>query len=149
MAHAVALILLVLALSFGAVACGEDSTAEFKERYNDAVRPLSELGDDVVASLTNAGQASDLKLARELEQYADRAARVRKNLSKLEPPEDTTDEFHELLAALRRSVADLRAVADSAREGDPAEADRATKELVESGQRLRSAESDFRRAVED
>jgi methyl-accepting chemotaxis protein len=147
--RAIASILLALVISFGAVACGEDSNEEFKDRYNQAVRPLSQLGDDVVASLTSAGQASDRELARRLESFADRADRVRGNLSDLEPPEGTQDEFDELVAALKRSEADLRAVAASAKEGDRAAANEATEKLVESGQDLRSAESDFRNAVED
>ena len=148
MARLVASILLLLALSFGAVACGDDSNDEFKDQYNQAVRPLSQLGDEVVASLTGAGQGSDRELARELDRYADRAARVRRNLSRLEPPEGTEDQFDDLLAALKESAGDLRAVAASATEGDPTEARKATQDLVESGQRLRSAESDFRNAVE-
>ena len=148
MARAVVPILLALVLSFGAVACGQDSSDEFKDQYNEAVRPLSQLGDDVVASLSGAGERSDRELARQLDRYADNAERVRRNLSELDPPEDTTDQFNDLLAALKQSVADLRQVGASAKEGDPAEAERATQDLVASGQRLQRAESAFRNAVE-
>jgi hypothetical protein len=147
-ARAVVPILLALALLFGAVACGQDANDEFKDRYNEAVRPLSQLGDDVVASLSGAGGRSDRELARQLDRYAGNAERVRRNLSKLEPPEGTTDQFNDLLAALKQSVADLRQVGASAKEGDPAEAEQATQDLVESGQRLQRAESEFRNAVE-
>jgi hypothetical protein len=148
MTRAVLSILVAMALVFGAVACGEESNGEFKDQYNAAVRPLNQLGDDVVASLTSAGQGSDRELARELDKYADRAEQTRHNLSELEPPDDTRDQFDDLLAALKQSVVNLRAVGASAREGNPAEAQKATADLIESGQRLRSAESDFRNAVE-
>jgi ABC-type transporter Mla subunit MlaD len=148
-ARLVAPLLLALALSFGAVACGGDSDEEFKDQYNQAVQPLRQLGDNVVASLTGAGQGSDRELAGRLDRYADRADRVRRNLSNLEPPEGTMDQFDDLLAALKQSVADLRAVAASAKKGDPVEAREATEDLVESGQRLQRAESTFRKAVEN
>jgi hypothetical protein len=148
MARAVVSILVAMALVFGATACGEDSNDGFKDQYNAAVRPLNQLGDDVVASLTSAGEGSDRELARELDKYADRAEQTRHHLSELQPPDDTRDQFDDLLAALKESVADLRAVGASAREGNPAEAQEATTDLIESGQRLRSAESDFRNAVE-
>jgi hypothetical protein len=149
MTRAVVSILAAVTLVFGAVACGgDDSNDEFKDQYNEAVRPLNQLGDDVVASLTSAGEGSDRELARRLDNYADRAEQTRRRLSELDPPGDTRDQFDDLLAALEQSVADLRAVGASAKEGDPAEAQEATKDLIESGQRLRSAESDFRNAVE-
>jgi hypothetical protein len=137
-----------LALFFGAVGCGgDDSNDEFKDQYNEAVQPLSSLGDDVVASLTAEG-LSDRARANQLEKLADGAEQTRRNLSELEPPDDAADKFDELLAALKQSVADLRAVGESAREGDPVEADEATRALVETGKRLREAETEFQEAIE-
>jgi hypothetical protein len=136
-----------LALLFGVVGCGEDSNDEFKDQYNEALRPLSSLGDEVVSTLTEGGQ-SDQALGRQLEKLAGRAEETRKNLSELEPPEDAADQYDELLGALKQSVADLRAVGESAREGDPVEAQEATQALVESGQELQQAETAFRNAVE-
>jgi hypothetical protein len=136
-----------LALLFGVVGCGEDSNDEFKDQYNEALRPLSSLGDEVVSTLTEGGQ-SDQALGRQLEKLAGRAEETRKNLSELEPPEDAADRYDELLGALKQSVADLRAVGESAREGDPVEAQEATQALVESGQELQQAETAFRNAVE-
>jgi hypothetical protein len=136
-----------LALVFGASACGEDDTEQFKEDYNQAVRPLSTLGDDVAASLVGAEGQSDRAIATQYDKLADRFERARKNLSTLEPPDGTEEEFDELLALLKRGVTDLRAVARAAREGDPAEAQKATRTLVKTGQRLREAEEEFRDAV--
>jgi hypothetical protein len=147
-ARTVAPILVVLALVFGAAACGDDSSDEFKDQYNQAVRPLSTLGDDIGDSLTGAGGQSNQALGAQFEKLADRADRTRQNLAELEPPEDASDQFDELLASLKQAVGDLRAVGASAREGNPAEAEKATQELVESGQRVQQAEADFKDAVE-
>ena len=138
-----------LALAAGGLACGnEEPNDEFKQRYNEAVRPLTELGDDVVASLGGAEGQSDREIAGQFDELSDRFARTRQNLARLTPPEDARDEFDELLGSLRQAVGDLRAVAAAAREGDPAEAEEATDALVETGQEVRRAEDDFRDAVE-
>jgi hypothetical protein len=148
MARAAARIVVAAALVFGAVACGDDSSDEFKDQYNQAVRPLSSLGDDIGESLSGAEGQSNQALATQFDKLADRADQTRKNLAELEPPEDATDQFDELLASLKRATADLRAVGESAREGDPAEAAEATQDLVESGQRVQQAETAFKNAVE-
>jgi hypothetical protein len=142
------LILLALALVFGASACGDDSSDEFKDQYNQAVRPLSSLGEDIGDSLSGAEGQSNQALGAQFEKLAERAEQTRRNLAELEPPEDASDQFDELLASLKTAVADLRAVGESAREGDPAEAAEATQSLVESGQRVQEAEADFKDAVE-
>jgi hypothetical protein len=147
MARAAAWISVATALAFGAVACGDDSSDEFKDQYNQAVRPLSTLGDDIGESLSGAEGQSNQALATQFDKLADRADQTRKNLSELEPPEDATDQFDELLASLEGATADLRAVGESAREGDPAEAAEATQDLVESGQRVQKAEAAFKDAV--
>jgi hypothetical protein len=147
MARAVAPILVAFALLFGAVGCGDDSD-EFKDQYNEAVRPLSTLGEDIGASLGGAEGESNQALATQFEKLADRAEQTRQNLAELEPPEEAADQFDELLAALKEAVADLRVVGTSAKEGDPAEAAEATQDLVESGQRVQRAEADFKEAVE-
>jgi hypothetical protein len=136
-----------LALAFGA-GCGDDADAQFKQDYNEAVRPLSTLGDDVVASLGGAEGQSNRAIARRFGELADRFERTSRNLSRLDPPADTGDEFDDLLASLKRTVADLRTVARAAKEGDPAEAAEASRALVETGQRVRRAEDAFQSAVE-
>jgi hypothetical protein len=147
MARAAAWIVVATALVFGAAACGDDSSDEFKDQYNQAVRPLSTLGDDIGESLSGAEGQSNQALATQFDKLADRADQTRRNLSELEPPEDATDQFDELLASLKGATADLRAVGESAREGDPAEAAEATQDLVQSGQRVQRAEAAFKNAV--
>jgi hypothetical protein len=137
----------VLALAFGSFACGDDDSEEFKEDYNRVVRPLSTLGDDVAASLATAGERSDSENAARFDELADRSERARERVARLEPPEDAQEQFDDLLVLLKQGVADLRAVARAARQGDPAEAEEATQALVETGQRVRQAEDEFKDAV--
>jgi len=147
--RAFASIVVALALVAGGFGCGGDeSDDEFKQQYNEAIRPLSQLGDDVVASLGGAEGQSDREIANQFNELSDRFARTRRNLSRLDPPEDAKDEFDELIGSLKEAVADLRAVGAAAREGDPAEAEEATNDLVETGQRVRRAQDAFRDAVE-
>jgi hypothetical protein len=136
-----------LALFFGAVGCGGDSN-DFKDQYNEAVRPLSSLGDQIGASLSGGEGQSNQALAAQYEKLADRLDQTRKNLSKVEPPDDASDEFDNLLASLKQAGGDLKALSASAKEGDPAEAAEATQALVESGQKVRKAEAAFKDAVE-
>ena len=143
-----AFFLLLLVFGGGTVAaCGGDDNA-FKQDYNEAVRPLSALGDDVGASLTRAAGESNEELAARYEGLADRLDQVRDNLAGLEPPDDVSPQFDELVAALEEGSKRLRALADAAEEGKPAEAQGAAGALVESGRRLREAETEFREAVE-
>jgi hypothetical protein len=144
--RAIAPLMAALALIFGAAGCGDDSD-EFKDQYNEAVRPLSALGDEVAASLAGAEGQSEKAIADRFDELADRSERAGEKLSRLEPPEDAEAEFDELLVLLKEGIADLRAVARAAREGDPAEAEEATETLVETGQRLRQAEDEFQDAV--
>jgi hypothetical protein len=146
-ARAVVPLIAVLALALGAAGCGDDSE-EFKDDYDAAVEPLSALGDNVAATLTGADAYSDRELATRLDGFADRFQRARRNLSQLDPPDDVRDQFDELLALLKEGIADLRNVARAAREGDPAEAQEATAALLDTGQRVREAEAEFKDAVE-
>jgi hypothetical protein len=136
-----------VALFFGAAGCGGDSD-DFENQYNEAVRPLTSLGDDIGASLSGAEGQSNQALASQYEKLAARMEQTRKNLSELEPPDDASDEFDKLLASLKQAVGDLKALSASAKEGDPAEAREATQALVESGQKVRAAEADFKDAVQ-
>ena len=143
LARRAAFLLALLALA----ACGDDNNA-FKQDYNEAVQPLSVLGDDVGKSLTRAAGESNEELATRYDNLAERLDEVRDNLSGLEPPDDAEPQFEELQAALAEGSKRLRALADTAEEGKPSEAQEAAGALVESGRRLREAETGLRGAVE-
>ena len=115
-------------------ACG-GSDSSFAEDYNQAVKPLSRLGQGM------GTQASEFdRLARRTEQ-------TRANLTKLEAPDDAQAEFDTLLASLNSVTGDLSAVADATRSKDVVRQRRAAKRLVRSSGAVQRAEADLRRAV--
>ena len=143
-----ALFLLLLVFAGSALAaCGGDDNA-FKQDYNEAVRPLSSLGDEVGDSLTQAAGESNEELAARYEGLADKLDQVGDNLSGLEPPDDAREQLDELIDALAEGSERLRALGDAAEEGRPSEANAAASELVAAGERLREAETALRSAVD-
>src|SRR5687767_15357869 len=84
LSSAVALLVLLAPAGCG----GSDSS--FAEDYNQAVKPLSRLGEGMGAR------------AREFDRLARRTEQTRANLSKLDAPDDARDEFDKLLASLNR-----------------------------------------------
>jgi methyl-accepting chemotaxis protein len=136
------------ALSAGFAACGEDENNAFKEDYNAAVKPLSELNADIGSELSAAGGKSNDAIAKKFNELADKAQTARDNLADLEPPEDAKDSFDELLSSLQDGTDDLRAIATAARDGDPAAARQATQDLQASGREIQKAETALQEAVD-
>ena len=126
----VLLVLLVVAGCGG----GNDS---FTEDYNDAVKPLSELGANVGSS------------AGEFDRLAAKTKKTHDNLADLDPPDDAQDEMDKLLSGLEGVTRDLSAVADAVRAKDPAEQAEAAKQLVKSSTQVQQAEAALQRAVDD
>jgi hypothetical protein len=124
--------LLVLLLTAG---CG-GSDGSFAEDYNRAVRPLTELG---------RGMGDQ---PREFDRLARGTTTTRRNLARLDPPEDARDEMDALLARLDTVTADLRAVAKAARSRDVARQRRAAKRLVRSSEEVERAETALKQAVD-
>jgi len=143
-----AAVTLACALALAVSACGESEETEFKEDYNAAVKPLSELNTDIGSSIGGASGRSNDAIAREFEQLADKAQQTRDNLAELEPPEDAQESFDELLSSLKKGTEDLRAVAQAAKDGDPAAAREASAALVSSGRAIQKAETELQDAVE-
>ena len=117
-------------------ACG-GSDSSFAQDYNEAVRPLSRLGEGMGTQ------------AREFDRLARRTAQTEANLEKLDAPDDAQDEFDRLLASLKRVTGDLTAVAKATRSKDIVRQRRAAKRLVRSSNEVQRAEADLRRAVTD
>jgi hypothetical protein len=126
-----ALVLVLLALS----GCG-GSDSSFADDYNQAVRPLSRLGDGLGTK------------PAAFERLADGTADTRRNLAKLDPPEDAQDEFDALLARLDEVTRDLTAVASAERSKDVPRQRRAAKRLVRSSDAVETAETALKQAVE-
>jgi hypothetical protein len=123
------LVLLVLA------GCGGDDSS-FTKDYNDAVKPLSELGANVGSS------------AGEFDRLAAKTKQTHDNLADLDPPEDAQDEMDKLLAGLEGVTRDLSAVADAVRAKDAAQQADAAKQLVQSSADVQRAEAALQQAVE-
>ena len=115
--------------------CGGDEST-FSQDYNQAVRPLSRLGEHV-----GTKPSSFDALAR-------RTRETRANLADLDPPEGAQDEMKALLARLDSVTADLRGVAKAARGNDVVVQRRAARELVRSSNAVEQAETRLKRAVE-
>jgi hypothetical protein len=128
-------------VSLAFAACGEDDDTAFKEDYNTAVKPLSELNDDIGSSLRGAAGQSNDAIAKKFQELADKAQQARDNLAELDPPEDAQKSFDQLLSSLQKGTDDLRAVATAAEDGDPAAARQAAQDLVSSGEQIQKAET--------
>jgi hypothetical protein len=125
-------VMLVLLLAAG---CG-GSDSSFADDYNDAVRPLSRL---------EQGMGTQ---PREFDRLARSTEATRRNLAKLDPPEDAEDEFDAFLAQLDKVTADLKAVAAAERSHDVAKQRSAAEQLVRSSTRVQQAETALKQAVE-
>ena len=132
MKHTSAALVLVLLAVAG---CGE-AESSFTSDYNEAVKPLSELGQGL-----GSNPAAFDRLAKS-------ATQTRKNLAKLDAPEDARDEFKALLGRLDAVTADLTEVASAERDRDVVRQRRAAKELVRSSNSLERAETALKQAVE-
>src|SRR5688500_6945196 len=130
LSSAVALLVLL------APACCGGSDSSFAEDYNQALKPLSRLGEGMGAR------------AREFDRLARRTEQTRANLSKLDAPDDARDEFDKLLASLNRVTDDLGAVADATRSKDLVRQRSAAKRLARSSEEVQRAEAALRAAVE-
>jgi hypothetical protein len=125
---------MVLVLLVAAGCGGSDSS--FTDDYNEAVRPISRLGQ---------GMGSK---PREFDRLARGTEAARQNLENLDPPDDAQDEFDAFLAQLDRVTADLKAVATAERRHDVADQRRAAAQLVRSSTQVQRAERALKAAVE-
>jgi hypothetical protein len=126
-----AVVLVLLAL----IGCG-GSDNSFTDGYNRAVKPLSELEQGMGTK------------PREFARLAERTRQTRRNLARLDAPDDAKDEFRKLLTELDKVTADLTSVAAAARSKDVAAQRKAAERLVRSSTRVQEAETALKNAVE-
>jgi hypothetical protein len=140
---------LLLAAVIG-LGCGGDdeSTDQFREGYNAAIKRLNEVNTNLQESGAELATQPGSRIAREFDRIAEAAAQTRAELAALAPPEEARDEFDELLAAIRGGVGNIRDVADAARAGNQDRFAEATEALSESEQEISQAEAELKDAVE-
>jgi predicted nucleic acid-binding Zn-ribbon protein len=134
-----ALVIATLALP-GVAACGGDDESEaFNEDFPALSQRIVTLGEEVGNAIETAGETTDQQLAEEFDGFARDLGALRRELERLEPPEEVADERDDLVEAMGEVRASLEEIADAAVESDPAAARAATLELVDRSAELREA----------
>jgi hypothetical protein len=127
-----AVVLVLLAVA----GCG-GGDGSFSHDYNQAVRPLRDLG---------AGMGNQ---PRAFSRLAERTEQTRANLAKLDAPDGAQDEFDTLLGRLDKVTQDLRDVASAERSRDVLKQRRAASALVRSSTAVQRAETALGDALSD
>jgi hypothetical protein len=143
----VATLMLSLGLLLAAPGCGDDEADRFREDYNAAVDELSQVNADLEQLSGATSSRTERRIASEFDRVADSTDRARRNLAKLEPPDDAEDEFDALLGALKKGVADLRAFVDALEADDLQGRRRAVEKLAASTEAIAAAEDELKREV--
>jgi ribosomal protein L29 len=143
-----AVCLAALAVALPAAGCGGDDSDQFREDYNAAVERLSRINSDIGSAAGGAGAQSNDAIAKEFNKIADTAEQTRSDLAELDPPDDAKEEFDTLLSSLEKGVGDLRAVASAAKSDNPAKANKAVRNLAQTGQEITDAENALKKAVD-
>jgi hypothetical protein len=139
--------ILVAALLLALTAAGCDGGEEqdgFRQGYDAAVERLNEAQSEI----EQGEDRSNRQIAADFRRTARLWEQTRTALSRLEPPEEATVAFDELLTALDAGVDDLRAAAQAARSNDPEAFEEARDELTQSSQDISAADQELKDAVE-
>jgi hypothetical protein len=144
----IAVCLAALTVALPAVGCGGDDSDQFREDYNAAVDKLSRINSDIGSAAGGAAGQSNDAIAKEFDKIANTAEQTRSDLADLDPPDDAKEEFDALLSSLEQGVDDLRAVANAAKDNNPAEANKAVQDLARTGQEITDAENALKKAVD-
>ena len=139
---------LILLAVLPAAGCGSDNSDEFREDYNTAVTKLSKINTDIGSATGGGGDQSNAAIAKEFNEIADTVDQTRSDLARLEPPDEATAQFDELLSALEKGVGDLSSVAKAAKSNNPQRYNRAVERLAESGREITAAETSLKKALD-
>jgi hypothetical protein len=143
----VATLMLSLGLFLPAAGCGDDEADQFREDYNAAVDELSQVNADLEQLSGATSSRTERRIASEFDRVADSTDRARRNLAKLEPPDDARDEFDALLGALKKGVADLQSFVDALEADDIQRRRRAVEKLAASTEEIAAAEDALKQEV--
>ena len=143
-------VIFLLTAALAAAGCGDDDDTadQFRDGYNAAIERLNDVNANIDESGEELASKPGPQIAREFDRIAETAAQTRADLAELEPPEGARDEFDALLTAIKDGVANIRAVADAAREENQQQFLDATEALSESGEEISQAETELKDAVE-
>ena len=133
-----AALLAAAALAAGA-GCGEDERAAYGEDFRPLSRQIVALGGQVGSSIEGAAGRTDAQLEREFDRLADQLARLRRELERLDAPEELAAVQTRLVEAMRETEQALRGIENAAAAGDPKTARRSTIELLRASADLRDA----------
>jgi len=139
----------VLGLALAGAGCGESDEVKYKEAFPPLSRELSGLGDDVGQSIQGASGSSDEQLADDFDNYAEQLGQVQQEIDELEPPDDLAEDQDQLVSAIGEVQGALEDIAEAASKGDAQAARRATLDLIESSEDLRSSRSKLSDAVRE
>jgi hypothetical protein len=141
-------IVVCLGLVQAGLACGGKSQPDnFSKGYNTAIERLDRASRNVIALAPARKTRSSRAIARQLDRFADALARTREELSRLKPPDRAARQFHALVAALDRSVAEARRAARAARAIQPVRQRRALQQLRTAALEIAQAQDALARAV--
>ena len=126
----------------------DDAGNEFEAGVKEQSADIRQIGEDVGAALTAARGKTDVELAQQFGELADRTEEVIDELGKLDPPEDLEDEVEALSSALGEAEQDLRDIVTAANGADAEAAAKASRELAQDSPAIRRARTALDAAVE-
>jgi phage-related minor tail protein len=94
-----------------------------------------------------ASGSSDEKLADDFNDYAEQLGEVQQDIDDLEPPDDLAEDQDQLVSSIGDVQGALEDIAQAADKGDAQSARRATLDLIQSSEDLRTSRAKLNAAV--
>jgi len=139
----------VLGLALAGAGCGESDEDKYKEEFPPLSRELFGLGKDVGRSIKGASNSTNEQLAADFDNYAEQLGQVQQEIDELQPPDDLAEDQEELVSSIGDVQGALEDIAKAASQGDAQAARRATLDLIQSSEDLRSSRSKLSDAVRE
>ena len=144
------LVIALAALAVAAVSvsgCGESD----KDKYVDDYKPLNDrllkVGERIGDGTLRARRQTNERLARDFGGYAADLEDVRKDIARLDTPDDLKDESSALTRSIDDVVDDLRKISGAADEGNPRAAAAATLDLGDHARTVNQVQNKLAKAT--